>query len=415
MAVAIGLGSESPPSTAQEDDRGTSAQEDDPGTVETDGDPTVLGSDEALAADAVDYAEQYGVSHAEAMERIESQLEFRAQTEEFGDAHPETFTEAVLDHSQDELRGTLRFAGQPPDEARELRDEMEFPVDVRDDAPATRASVRAQASTVHRDLSAEGYPEIVTAPNPADGAVEVTVVPPDEQRDMSEEERRERLPDSAREDDVDVIFSEEPITGTDDGYVYGGARTFLPNSNDGLCTTGFTVEWPDETGVLTAAHCNTRVETDNRDYVSPPSGSRYNMVFRERHKGSRGDMQWHVTEKTDVPQFYSDTDLIRPVDEVGIGGRGDFMLRFGRTTGRASDEVYRVGVEKETEGGYHLENLIAVTEHESDDGDSGGPWFVNNEAHGIHQGSASVNWRLRSVYSQARYVGDVFIVGIMTR
>ena len=117
------------------------------------------------------------------------------------------------------------------------------------------------------------------------------------------------------------------------------------------------------------------------------------------HDGDRtteaaGDVQWHTTD--------NHTDHAR---DPGRRRRGRWLTP-GATSrhqrllaGRLRVQVCRAGrpatgrgrapgtsVDVTDDDGFHIERLVAVESHITDNGDSGGPWFLVFDAGGIHDG-----------------------------
>jgi hypothetical protein len=80
------------------------------------------------------------------------------------------------------------------------------------------------------------------------------------------------------------------------------------------------------------------------------------------------------------------------------------------TTGSKCDEVYKMNF-----SGATSDRLVAMKEWTTAGGDSGGPWFHGNTAYGVHKGSVELGIpkKLRSVFSQARYIDEGIGVNIL--
>jgi len=154
-----------------------------------------------------------------------------------------------------------------------------------------------------------------------------------------------------------------------DHRVYGGAVL-------STCTSGFGVRryigHDLVYGLSTAGHCR-----NDQDY-----GDRNVLDFVGEHQGDWGDAQWHTSSEQISDDFYNSTeDTRRDTAAVGHAVVGQYLCRYGKTTGRRCDNVYSRN---------HCNNskcrLSIMDTNEAQDGDSGGPWYWGDTAYGIHQG-----------------------------
>ena len=127
------------------------------------------------------------------------------------------------------------------------------------------------------------------------------------------------------------------------------------------------------------------------------------------HEGGWGDFQWHTTATdTFTDRFQYDTGVRRQVWRVGTAIKGQTICRFGRTTGRQCDEVFKVNVSSGS-----ADRQVLMTNDEAEGGDSGGPWYLGSSAYGVHRGSKWSWFKQRDVWSQLRYVDDAINVNVV--
>lgn len=177
----------------------------------------------------------------------------------------------------------------------------------------------------------------------------------------------------------------------------------------GPCTTGFTVRnSADVGGVLTAGHCNV-----NR-YIHPEDGSTVTMNFQARHEGQYGDVGWYATPEIEGEKFYISNTGTRSVLTVACNAcfsQNEWIFYYGRVTGFGSAQVKFSSIQCDD-----IDRLVEMKTHPTKDGDSGAPWFVDNEANGVHAGWCYEDQILRntklSVFSKASRVDEALGVTI---
>ena len=130
-----------------------------------------------------------------------------------------------------------------------------------------------------------------------------------------------------------------------------------------------------ERGISTAGHCGGR-QTDDGSILH----------FEDEHEGTRGDLQWHTGLETVTDDFYAGSKSSleanrRDVSSIGCTVVGQTLCRNGMVSYIDCQEVRKLNV---CHGDYC--NLVQMGARLSAGGDSGGPVYWENEAHGLHQG-----------------------------
>lgn len=184
--------------------------------------------------------------------------------------------------------------------------------------------------------------------------------------------------------------------------IFAGVR--LVNNAGGYCTSGFSVyDRYGNRGVTTAAHCNNALSY----------GGRALTYVNERYGGSY-DIQWHYRRDLTVqPRFFTGPGT-RPVE--GSKGRsaqqvGEYVCKYGQRTGYGCANIMGKGFDLS-----YIPNsnntFIGVYRKKPADpiilpGDSGGPWFLVNDAYGITSGtSESPNYHF-GYYTAIDYVPGI--------
>jgi hypothetical protein len=172
-------------------------------------------------------------------------------------------------------------------------------------------------------------------------------------------------------------------------------------SNDApVCTSSWnvtrTVSGLTTHGTVTAGHCAGIAKVDDIN------GSPVLTTFQAQHLGGSGDLEWHTVAAPLPARFHADPSESRSVVSVKTRwSRNDRTCVFGRTTGvRICDAVFRTSVNVRFSG-VTLRRMVAVTNDNSQGGDSGGGWSFGRAAHGVHGGSSPINGAERDLFSRA--------------
>jgi streptogrisin C len=153
--------------------------------------------------------------------------------------------------------------------------------------------------------------------------------------------------------------------------------------------------------VATAGHCK------NDGYSL--HGVALNYITQAN--GGSSDAQWHKTPGlADENKIKTGTDLWRyitskkPRSEMYIDGQ---VCHFGRATGYGCGYIRDKNFEPpEPPNINYNDTFILVGQDDTQQGDSGGPWFLENTAYGIHHGSDGSNAD-RPVFMAQNYLSNL--------
>ncbi len=172
-----------------------------------------------------------------------------------------------------------------------------------------------------------------------------------------------------------------------------------------VCTAGFVVvhDGDNNRGISTAAHCD-----NGLSYFG------YFMTFKEARYADNYDVQWHDNVAvTWSPKFYMGNETRKVLSRKLYSGMhvGDAACKYGRSTQLTCGLI----VNRDFCPGYVLScnpNFVLVKRREdldmSRDGDSGGPWFYNRQAFGIHSGGLPVSGSgIRGIFMPQEFVGTL--------
>ncbi|TDD21034.1 hypothetical protein [Nonomuraea diastatica] len=103
-------------------------------------------------------------------------------------------------------------------------------------------------------------------------------------------------------------------------------------------------------------------------------------------------------------------DNVRDVSSVRRPVLDQSICHFGRTTGRdCSAPVFALDV---CSGDFC--DIVAVTAHTTDNGDSGGPWYYTTTAYGVHHGWRSIGGKERALFTEVANF-PLMDVNVLTR
>ncbi|MCE7081737.1 S1 family peptidase [Streptomyces sp. ST2-7A] len=212
---------------------------------------------------------------------------------------------------------------------------------------------------------------------------------------------------------VQVRFSEDPTVTSDTEATVKGGHLLDPVDGSGRsCTSGFTIRVNGVVGVSTAMHC--------------PNSMRYNGVTgviaymnaaQRTSSGAHIDLQWHRTLSghSTRPVFRADYGDERTVSRAKNAVVGSSVCHFGLgTKGKRCSSVRSLGVCYQPDD-LRFCGLASTENYVSTGGDSGGPWFFDYEAKGIHSGVYTTGGKQRSLYTPqtriAENLGGSVLVG----
>lgn len=185
--------------------------------------------------------------------------------------------------------------------------------------------------------------------------------------------------------DVEVLTTEDefPILQLESR---GGA--WLRDDGVRECTSGWTVEGPDGDGIITAGHCSGLNE------YKPPGGTAFQITWRDQVLGHDGDVEYHTTNRVEVPRFYASAGVVRDVTSIRATNTmvGRNVCVYGRSSNTRTCD-HQITVINETVG-IQLPNgsvkvrggLVEATNTSTEPGDSGGGWSWSTQAFGTHVG-----------------------------
>ncbi|MEM9598674.1 MAG: trypsin-like serine protease [Acidobacteriota bacterium] len=352
---------------------------------------STAGPSPALLEDASEYAQRFGVDLDEAVRRIQLQTEVGDLETWIAKEEESTFAGLFIQH-EPEFRVVVRFT-EGAGEARLAKHLVGGPLaELVDLQPAQRSLADLEA-----DLAAAGHlarqlgiPH-ETDLNVRENRIEVTVR---EARSLDSALRTTgmRLPEGT--------FVREGSLATPDANVRGGLSM-------STCTSGFTVRhnYSGQLGVATAAHCG---NTQRIGGIVQP--------FRFEDQSGNQDVQWHsaacgcnVTNQFDSGIGMRAVTGTRTRNSQAIGS---WVCKNGRTTGRTCGDIDSRWI-RPSYVNSASSTFIRVDGNGgnlSDPGDSGGPWFVENLAYGIHSGGYDTGSNAGdSIYMAINYISSLAV------
>lgn len=343
---------------------------------------------QALRDDAATYAQLFDVDQEEALRRLQLQNEVGLLDAELSDEEAEDFAGLWIEH-EPTFRVVTRFrapgAAEERLQERLQGSELAFIVEVR---PAQRslAALEHQFAAARHVVEQLGFR--------ADTAIDVfenrVVVRTPDARGLET-----ALAAGAVQLPAGVVIVEvEELPRPEQAVLVGGT----PGST---CTGGFTVErFNGDLGISTAAHCG-----NSQTFMGE------SLPFRSEDQEGNQDVQWHsACDILDVTnEFDSGIGLracigTRSRDQQAIGS---LVCKNGMTTGRTCGII-----EHKSYAPWWVTNAAStfvyvdgdqVGENLSEGGDSGSPWFVEDNAYGIHSGGGGND----SIYMPINYISSL--------
>jgi hypothetical protein len=243
----------------------------------------------------------------------------------------------------------------------------------------------------------DGRPSEVR-PDSMSGTIVVTVFGPP----VSDAELRAIQVDNLKQRSLALDLLTAP-DGIAVSVTYDAAVTTQTDARGGLgfggCTGGFIVETSTQWGIAAAQHCST-----------PPATYDNSTVGNTRELSDR-DVQWsRLLTGSKTAQFrYTNPAAYRTataaIDPV-VGGP---VCRYGKTTGPHCDRVSQRGLCWTYPDHPQYCGLFVTDNKTSEAGDSGGPVFYGNTAHGIHSGSRVMGFNGDGLFSG---VGSLALLGV---
>ncbi|GII80156.1 hypothetical protein Sru01_51380 [Sphaerisporangium rufum] len=367
-------------------------------------DGALITPEQALERDAAAAAKLAHVSIPEARRRLLVQQ----KVSNFVDSLPEdvrarTYAGGRLDFTAS-TPATLYFKGQVP-EAVQARAIPEAKL-----AGGMKYSFEEMAdrqNAMHAAVNDLGFSQVQSTFDLTTQRVELDVVQRPDRPDLRGQQLRDKLTArmaanrsaaatpafTIKEHPAGTVLA-APSTG------YGGSS--MRSSGVFQCTSAFVVRRTSDQaeGVLTAAHCEGINQMDENNSLGGVV-STFTAPFVSEHIGVNGDIEWHTTTgHDDVPQFWDTVATRRAVtSRISSSGYldGAYVCHYGRTSGTSCGSINNTnatinfpwaGCGGCTKTAY---NMVGVSGAVSIGGDSGGPWYVLNQALGIHHGFNPVN------------------------
>ena len=345
---------------------------------------TVLSADEARHADAEAYSARFDVSVEEALARLDQQSRLAEAAGSLEALEPERLAGAWIEH-EPVFRLVVRFVGDDAglDGAKATVGAMGVPVEYQFGAEHTLVELDEGEDALAL-LVAEKYPGMSMYADVRTGYVTLRGPEPVADSVLAE------LADIAG-----VPVKAEFAEGLVNQVGYGGRKI---DTQLGGCTTGFSVvdAVSGLTGVLTAGHC--AGSAGSVATYHDADGTLDSVTMSGKRLDSNQDFAWYQTPGADVPRFFDGQGGLRDVTGtvLRVNMSSGFVCHNGRTTGYSCgvNDTIRFRPEPELCGGQICSDRWAAI---IDDpaikcfsGDSGGPYFLNFTAWGVHKAGPDV-------------------------
>jgi streptogrisin C len=340
-------------------------------------------------------AEQEGISLADAVDRYAWHESLSLVVSQVKDAYPAQYAGARIE-ATGAAQAWVAFAGTAPAAAIDLLRTSPVPVAVRQHCSHSEAELKTRLEEVHHAIWDRGdvVADVSSGYDLETGELTV-LVQPREVLDASDQiqlrnELVAGLPSDPSGLPVDVQIVDDTRTG-DDASVLGGRAI-------STCTTGFNVVGVISRGTATAGHCGNSQSYSGRA-----------LSFVKEHQGRFGDLQWHRRASDSFPNTFDAGPSNRGVAAARAAVENQRLCRNGKTTGHHCDNVFQLNHCKGSRCG-----LVMMRNDQASGGDSGGPWFYNLTAYGIHQGSKWWKGESRDVYTPVVYLPSALGVSVAT-
>lgn len=335
-------------------------------------DPAAAPPSEALLEDAAEYASRVGVSIDEAVRRLRLQTQIGDLEAVLLNEEPATYAGLWIEDTP-HYRVIARFTD--PAAAGRLRARVAG--GALEELIETRSARWSLAELEKRQAESRGIARGVKIPtnskvNVAENRVELHVLDP-AKFGNAVAAAKARIPEGVAIQRVSRLAGSEALVG-------GTSLT--------TCTAGFTVQaTTGELGVSTAGHCQ-----NNQSFQVLPLQF-LSLPFRREKDSGEFDIQWHsACDLVQVTNQFQTGLGLRSV--VGTRHRnnqavGTFVCKFGGVTGRTCGWIDSTSYDPNFFSNLFGGKYIYVDGRGADlssNGDSGGPWYVEDIAYGIHSG-----------------------------
>ena len=329
-------------------------------------------NEDPVATDAAPYAEYYGLSLDEAIQRLELQGPVGNLQEQLMTTKSEVFGGMWIEHEPDFRVVVLLTVGDEEVVAPFVEGgPLDGQIEVRSAEETYESLQSIQRNTIDA-LREAGDIVFESTINQQQNRVELYVT----DREAVDNARQEGSVNLHERVDIIVVSQ----LGDDDADIFAGL-SLTP------CTSGYTVKNGQNVyGITTAGHCGQPV------YYGPTG-----LPFIYEAWGGPYDVQWHTTPGyTDRPwaKEPSGYRVITAKKTWSQQSEGEWVCKYGKTTGHTCGHI----VEKDyqpTPNTPQVFSPVFIRVHHpsganlSSDGDSGGPWYYGGTAYGILKGGAA--------------------------
>lgn len=382
----------------------------------------------AHLADAQEIARARDWPLALTLDRYLWQEEFARIATALEETHPEIYAGAAI--VRDGEAAWLAFKHEVPVSVEALLHDLPVPVKLVGGRGFSVVELRDAVVMLHEAVVEHPDVEAAsTAPNYESGAVTSYVQPHNSltiaDRVTLQDQIRAGISQILPEDSsvrFEVAIAPGEVWASPETHTRGGAQLLHLTNPDLHCTTGFVVRHTDgRQGVATAGHCanpNWSPNALTRTYRNPSGGNATSLTRNAWHMGSLGDVAWYGNHNSGRT-FYSSASAVRTVSSVAGPQLGQSLCHMGRATGGPGTAntgpkcttVVQLDMCQSLPSFPTVCRLARMNGHITADTDSGGPWFANNTAVGIHFGRCGLSET--SCFTPAN--GLLAPIGVMVR
>lgn len=353
-------------------------------------------AESVVDADLSLIASSLGIEQEAAEIKYGEQLSFMNLATYAGEIAPKTFAGAEW-FTAGEIRGKLWFTEAAPAALSESIKSMPFRVEVSATAPQSRVELQEGMEQASKALISAGLGQHSLYSNSDLSLVTVEYSEDAANAARISELQLEQLVGSYFVEDVTVSTKINEKPGMNDQALRGGMAMTQSSTGTLTCTSGFTATRGSQWGFLIAGHCPSASHN--------LAGSSSIATYVTEHIGSYGDAQFHGSAdatRTNTIKIASTGTLYRSITSSAYPTVGVSICNFGRTRPTAAcGNVTEVNVCLTNSSGTSVCRLARTNATFTNNGDSGGPWYLNNTAVGITAGEDSAG---RAVFSQIGHV-----------
>jgi len=335
-------------------------------------------------------AAEEGWTLLDTIDLIRDQAEFNELVQSVAENCPNEFS-AAENIAEPGGTASIHFKGDAlPLCAHGFLQDINVNVSVVTGALENELEINEHADEVGEYLANNGYADFVVGSR-IDGTIDVTIGSGDPMPTLP----------PAIAGGVVIELMSEPV-GEDD--ISRGATQF------NVCTAGFSVYNPSANlyGISTARHCPpTLFQTVD------PLGNVVPTVLEDEGPRRWGDMEWHTTpsdfDENEIWIDYAARDLIEITGVMRRITRRTWICINAMTNNNTCDRVRDPRIRKN-----NWRRLVLMERRRRANGDSGGPWYRENDASGLHQGAATKRGQRGDCYSRAEHLDNSMGVVVRT-